>query len=159
MPDNGSIWLLLIAAFVVIVLGAQLSDWLARQSFFWYSLGDWPMVLLFLGAGWLSIKLSRTDSTLLLDNQGFEILKKSTFNLLPKKRLRHTWSDFSYCSTGLLSTKFRGYGLSIHLKDGLTYDLITGLSDQEVATAQQCANELEAKAMAFKQANPSSQIN
>lgn len=110
----------------------------------------------FFGVTWFFLKLTRTASTIVLDEDGFTIIKHSTLNVLPKEETLYSWADFSYQAGGYNDRKYKSYTLSIFFKDGSSCDFLTGISPMQIDVINKMHQDIEQRVSAFRAKHPDS---
>jgi hypothetical protein len=129
-------WWIILASIALTIIALMALKALAH-TLVWYELFEMGSFFIMVGILWLGLKVSRTKCTLELDESGFEVVKHSRFNFLPRGEVRYPWSELSHYSSGAVSAKFRAYQVIFHLTNGKALHFITGTSVQELAEVRQ----------------------
>ena len=103
----------------------------------------------FFGLTWAFIKLTRTLSTVVLEEDGFTIIRHSKLNVLPDRETIYSWADFSYQSGGYNSPKYKTYALSVFFKDGNSCDFLTGISPMEIDVINKLHEDIVQRVSAY----------
>lgn len=134
-----------------IVFMLWLSDRAAGLLFGGLQLETIATFIFFFGMIWLIVRLTRSTSTLELDDEGFTVQKQGRFDFLPKGAIRQSWRDFSYQSGALHTSKIESYELSIYLTTGKSFSFITGISPKEKEEIEQLHRDIETRVNAFRE--------
>lgn len=126
-----------------------LSEWISPYS----SITGRVILLIglvgFFGLTWLFINLTRTLSTVVLEEDGFTIIRHSKLNVLPDREAMYSWADFSYQSGGFNSSKYKTYTLSVFFKDGSSCDFLTGTSPMEIDVINKLHEDIVQRVSAY----------